>query len=110
LRGVATPCIKQYREYSTLRYKDSGESIKNSEYFLEFEAKFEKPSDTKSGAWEEVIRTKNLRQKFSLVLPLSKGKSSEEVVLPVQDSGGDYRQDFNSESVYCIVLHEVVGR
>jgi hypothetical protein len=31
----------------TLRFNDSGESIKNHEYFQEFEAKFKKRSDTR---------------------------------------------------------------
>ncbi len=46
MRGVATPHIKQYGEYQLSTINDGRESIKNREYFLEFEAKFEKPSDT----------------------------------------------------------------
>jgi hypothetical protein len=38
---------QQYEEYQLSAIKYSGESIKNHEYFPEFEAKFEKPSDTK---------------------------------------------------------------
>ena len=45
-RRVATLRIKQYGEYwlSTIIY--SGEFIKNREYLLEFEAKFEKSLNT----------------------------------------------------------------
>jgi hypothetical protein len=32
---------------------DRGESIKNREYFLKFEAKFETLSDTEQGTWEK---------------------------------------------------------
>jgi hypothetical protein len=45
-QGVATLHIKQYKEYQLSAINDSGESIKNRENFLEFEAKVEKPSDT----------------------------------------------------------------
>jgi hypothetical protein len=44
---------------------DSGESIKNNEYFLEFEAKFEKLLDTEQGAREEPTCEKNQNQKIS---------------------------------------------
>jgi hypothetical protein len=37
--------MKQYVEYQLSAINDGRESIKNREYFLEFEAKFEKPSD-----------------------------------------------------------------
>jgi hypothetical protein len=40
MRKVSTLRIKQLSSI-----KDRGESIKNREYFLEFEARFEKPSD-----------------------------------------------------------------
>jgi hypothetical protein len=46
MRGVATLCIKQYGKYLLSAINDSGESIKNHRYLLEFEAKFKKPSDT----------------------------------------------------------------
>jgi hypothetical protein len=39
----------------TLRYNNSGESIKNREYLLEFGDIFKKHSDTEQGAWEEPI-------------------------------------------------------
>jgi hypothetical protein len=44
MRGVSTLCIRQYREYQLSAINKSGESIKNREYLLEFEAKFEKTS------------------------------------------------------------------
>jgi hypothetical protein len=37
---------EQYGEYQLSALKASGESIKNCEYLLKFEFKFEKPSDT----------------------------------------------------------------
>ncbi len=46
-RGVATLHSKQYREYQLSATNISEESIKNRENFTKFEAKFEKPSDTK---------------------------------------------------------------
>jgi hypothetical protein len=46
MQGVATLCSKQYKEYQLSAINNSGESIKNCEYFPEFEVKFEKPSDT----------------------------------------------------------------
>ncbi len=49
MRGVATHCIKQYRECQISAINDGGESIKNRENFLKFEAKFEKLSDTEKG-------------------------------------------------------------
>jgi hypothetical protein len=39
---VATLHIKQYREYGLSTINNCGESIKNREYLVEFEAKFEK--------------------------------------------------------------------
>jgi hypothetical protein len=44
--GVATLRSKEYGECQLSTINNSGESIKNREYFPEFEAKFEKPSDT----------------------------------------------------------------
>jgi hypothetical protein len=41
-RRVATLRIEQYGEYWLSALNNSGESIKNREYILEFEAKFEK--------------------------------------------------------------------
>jgi hypothetical protein len=38
--------IKQHGEYQLFAINNSGESIKNREYFLKIKAKFEKPSDT----------------------------------------------------------------
>jgi hypothetical protein len=46
----------------------SRESIKNHEYFLDFEAKFEKTSNNDEGAWEEPI-IEYQRQKISLHSP-----------------------------------------
>jgi hypothetical protein len=57
IRGVATLCIKN-TGVLTLRYNDSGESINNRKYLLEFDVDFEKPSDTKKGAWKESISEK----------------------------------------------------
>ncbi len=62
MRGVATLCNKQYGKYELSAINNSGESIKNREYFPEFEAKFEKPSDT--GAWKKHIH-KQIRDKKS---------------------------------------------
>jgi hypothetical protein len=44
MRGIVTLRIKQYGEYQISAMNDSPESIKK--YFLGFEAKFEKLSDT----------------------------------------------------------------
>jgi hypothetical protein len=49
MRGVATLHIKQDGKYQLSAINNRGVSIKNCEYFLEFEAKFEKPSDTSKG-------------------------------------------------------------
>jgi hypothetical protein len=43
---VTTLRAKQYREYWLSIMNESGESIKNHEYLLELEVKFEKPLDT----------------------------------------------------------------
>ncbi len=59
IREVATLFIKQYGEYRLSTENDSGESIKNSWYFLEFEAKFEKPSDTEEETWGGTHSWKN---------------------------------------------------
>ncbi len=45
-RRVATLCIKQYGEYWLSAINNSGELIKNREYRIEFEAKFEKSLKT----------------------------------------------------------------
>ncbi len=45
-RRVATLRIKLYEEYWLSAINNSGESIKNREYLLEFEAKFEKSLNT----------------------------------------------------------------
>jgi hypothetical protein len=45
-REVATLCSKQYGEYQLSAINNSGESINNREYFLQFEARFEKLWDT----------------------------------------------------------------
>jgi hypothetical protein len=42
MRRVATLCIKQYKEYRLSAINKSGESIKNREYLIEYESKFEK--------------------------------------------------------------------
>jgi hypothetical protein len=62
----------------TSRYKwlsainESRESIKNREYFLEFEAKFEKPSDTEEiHSLGGTISEKNQMQKFRRTVPFS---------------------------------------
>jgi hypothetical protein len=47
MQGVATFRIKQYGEYQRSAINDSRESIDNREYWIEFEAKFKKPSDIK---------------------------------------------------------------
>jgi hypothetical protein len=46
MRGVATLRIKQFGEYGLSAINDSGESIKNSKYLLEFKVEFKKSSDT----------------------------------------------------------------
>ncbi len=45
-RRVATLRTKQHGEYWLSAINNSGESIKNREYLLEFEAKFEKSLNT----------------------------------------------------------------
>ncbi len=47
MRGVIILHNKNYGEYQLSAINNSGESIKNREYFLEFEANFEKPLDIK---------------------------------------------------------------
>ncbi len=47
MRGVATFHIKQHGEKWLSAINDGGEPIKNPEYLLQFEDKFENPSDTK---------------------------------------------------------------
>jgi hypothetical protein len=59
MRGVATQSTKQYGEYRLSNINDSGESTKTFEIFLEFKAKFEKPSGTEKVAWEEPIPEKS---------------------------------------------------
>ncbi len=59
MRGVATHCTKQYGEYRLSNINKSGESTKTRENFLEFKAKFEKPSGTEKVAWEEPILEKS---------------------------------------------------
>jgi hypothetical protein len=46
MRRVATLRIKHYGKYLLSVIDDSGESIKNHRYLLEFEAKLKRPSDT----------------------------------------------------------------
>jgi hypothetical protein len=62
--GVATLRSKEYGECQLSAINNSGDSIKNREYFPEFEAKFVKPSDTELGAWKKpfIVKTeaKNL--------------------------------------------------
>jgi hypothetical protein len=48
-RRVATLRIIQYGEYWLSAINNSEESIKNREYLLEFEAKFEKSLNTRKG-------------------------------------------------------------
>jgi hypothetical protein len=45
MRGVSALHIKQYQEYKLSVINNSGEFIKNCEFFLEFGAKFEKPPE-----------------------------------------------------------------
>jgi hypothetical protein len=67
MRGVATLRNKQYGKYELSAINNSAESIKNREYFPEFEAKFEKPLD--AGAWKKHIH-KNSETKNLVGLPL----------------------------------------
>ncbi len=53
MRRVATLRIKQYGEYRFSAKNNSGESIKNRKYLIEFETKFEKSLNTGKRAWEE---------------------------------------------------------
>jgi hypothetical protein len=46
MQRVATLCIKQYGEYWLSTTNNSGELIKNREYVIEFEDKFEKSLNT----------------------------------------------------------------
>jgi hypothetical protein len=63
MQRAVTLCMKNT---GSINYaiNNSGESIKNREYLLEFEAKVEKSLNTEQGAWEESIcaksKTKNL--------------------------------------------------
>ncbi len=59
MQGVATLRIKQYGGYQLFSLNNSGESIKNRDYFLEFETKFEKLSDTEKWAWKSPIVKKS---------------------------------------------------
>jgi hypothetical protein len=54
MRGVATFRIK-----NAGRGGDSRESIKNCGELLEIEVKFQRPSDTELGKWEEPIPKKS---------------------------------------------------
>ncbi len=48
MRGAATLALNNTRtEYSFSAINNGGESVKSLDYLLEFEAKFEKPSDIK---------------------------------------------------------------
>jgi hypothetical protein len=47
--GEVTLRIKQHGEYQIFAINDSGESIKNHEYFLELEAKFESLQISREG-------------------------------------------------------------
>ncbi len=58
MRRVTTLRSKQYGEYRLSALNYSGESIKNREYLIEFEAKFEKSLKTEWVAWEESISEK----------------------------------------------------
>jgi hypothetical protein len=58
MRRVATFPIKQHGEYRLSAINNSTESIKNREYLIEFEAKFEKSLNTEKVAWEESISEK----------------------------------------------------
>jgi hypothetical protein len=55
MRRVTILHIKQYGEYWLSIIKNSRESIKNREYLIQFEAKFEKSLNTEEGAWKEKI-------------------------------------------------------
>ncbi len=52
---VITLRSKQYGEYWLSAVNNSGELIKNREYLLEFEGKFEKSLNTEYWAWDESI-------------------------------------------------------
>ncbi len=58
MRRVATLCIKQCVEYRLSAVNNSGESIKNRKYLIEFEAKFENSLNTEEEVWEESISDK----------------------------------------------------
>ncbi len=58
MRRVAILRIKQYWEYQLSAKKNSGNSINNREYLLEFEAKFKKSLNTEYGTWEESVSEK----------------------------------------------------
>jgi hypothetical protein len=46
MQEVAILRIKQYEEFKFSTINDSGESIENRKCFLEFDTKFEKPSES----------------------------------------------------------------
>jgi hypothetical protein len=71
MRGVVTLRNKQYGEHRLSPINNSGESIKNSEYLLEFEAKFAKSLNIELGAWEESICEKIVVIKSRWTVPLS---------------------------------------
>jgi hypothetical protein len=80
-RRVATLRIKQYGEYWLPAINNSGESIKNREYLLEFKAKFEKSFNTEWGAWEKSICEKIGGKKSRWTVPLSSGPDFYKVQL-----------------------------
>ncbi len=69
-RRVATLRTKQYGEYRLSAINNSGESIKNRDYLLEFEAKFKKFLNTEKGAWEKSICEKIGGKKSRWTVPL----------------------------------------
>ncbi len=69
---VATLCIKQCEEYRLSAVNNSGESIKNRKYLIEFEAKFKKSLNTEEEAWEESIGDKIRFKKSRWSVPLKR--------------------------------------
>ncbi len=62
MRRVAILRIRQYWEYQLSAKNNSGNSINNREYLLEFEAKFKKSLNTEYGTWEESVSEKEVKK------------------------------------------------
>jgi hypothetical protein len=82
-RRAETLRIKQYGEYWLSAINISGESIKNREYLLEFEAKFEKSLNTEQGAWENSICEKLGYKKSRWTVPLNDQKINSPLSMTV---------------------------